>query len=283
MVGRLSLRAGAVVTALMLASGACARARVPVPDRPPSVRVRIALEGDVGGNLRTFVARNIQIASRPTLPSDSMSLVLTGSGMVAMASGRIDRSMLFVLQEDSFLGRPTLTVFHVSPQQPRAIIRRDAESEDAGLTRASLPSPACETWSAFFVQGVGDRPSGEVSLQRWHDDGRPSRLMRVDPARHTIDMMPVLRFSPRDVKKLRHRKATFLLGVTAIPGATPFVLLGLLRRADGSYSEEVFESKHEEQGWAAFAHVPGENMEFSFYALDDSPRFRSVCRTRLAQ
>jgi hypothetical protein len=91
-------------------------------------------------------------------------------------------------------------------------------------------------------------------------------------------LQPVLRFSTRDVKSLRNQSAPIIFGITATSGAKPFVLLGLVRRPDGSYSEAVFMPSGKELGWGGFVHTPGNTTEVSFYALDDSAAVRSPCR-----
>ena len=273
----------ALVAPLALASTACVHPRLPPPDPAASLRVRVTLQGNEDANLRTFVARSIRIAPRPALSSTWMPLVSRGGGAVAFASERGDRSLLWVLNEDSFMGRPVISLIQVSyPQEGDAGLRIDYPASVGVESSPTKPSPPCDWWSAFFVKGVGDRPRGPVILHRYQDDDGPSRSIAIDPVRHTVVLRPVLRFSTRDVRDLRNRKATFLLGVTLTAGRKPFVLLGLLRRPDGSYSEAAFVSKAEEQGWGAFVHTPEETTDISFYALDDPPAFHSVCRAQLS-
>ena len=192
--------------------------------------------------------------------------------MVALVSGERSpsaKSWIFVLDEPDFW-RPLISVFPVSPRQ----------GGDLYTTRAAdlpAPSPPCQSWSAFFIKGIGDPPPNPVLLQRWRDGG-PSRAISVEPARHTLSMRPVLRFSTRDVSELRDRKATFLMGITLAGGTKPFVLIGLARRPDGSWSEAVFVPRAEEQGWSAF--VSGDVTDISFYALDDPQAAHSACRPR---
>jgi hypothetical protein len=212
--------------------------------------------------------------------------------MVAFASGERRRwpsSWIFVLHETSD-STPSITAFPVSQRQEGEAGTTNAnrtfpQELELGLLGDSEinvpPTRPCESWSAFFLKGVGELPGNPVVLYRWENDG-PSRSILVDPARHILVMRPVLRFSTRDVKDLRNRKATFLLGITLTAGRNPFVLLGLLRRPDGTYSEAAFVPKAEEQGWSAFVHTPEETTEISFYALDDPPAFHSVCRTQLS-
>ena len=190
--------------------------------------------------------------------------------MVAVASVRHRQrpsSLIFVLES-----APRLTVFSLSYPEEGASPRTNTNLESS-----TGPVPPCESWSGFFVKGIGGPPSGPVVLTRWKNDDEPSRSIWIDPLRHTLVMRPVLRFSTREVKELRNRKATFVLAVTLTPGAEPFVLLGLVRRPNGSYYEAVFVPKAQEQGWGGFIHTPGENSEISFYALDDPT---NVCRTR---
>ena len=260
----------AIIAPLVLTNGACVVPQLRQPDPVASLRVRVTLERHEDANLRTFVAHNFRVAPRPALPTAEGE----GGGMVAFTSERRRQwpwAWIFVLQEgsDSTL---SINVFPVSYRQEGEAATTIANSEPH-----AAPSPPCESWSGFFLKGVGDVPRSPVVLHRWGGDG-PSRSISVEPAHHTLVLRPVLRFSTRDVKELRNRKATFLLGVTVIAGTEPFVLLGLVRRPDGSYSEAVFVPKGVEQGWSAFAHTPGETTEISFYALDDSPRHHSVCR-----
>ncbi len=192
--------------------------------------------------------------------------------MVALGSAQRSqsaKSWIFVLDEPNFW-RPLISVFPVSPRQAGDL---DTAWVDAGLSAA--PSPPCQAWSAFFVKGIGAPPATPVLLQRWRDGG-PSRAISVDPARHTLVMRPVLRFSPRDVRELRDRKPTFLMGITLTGGTSPFVVIGLVRRPDGSWSDAVFAPRAEEQGWGGF--VSGDVTEISFYALDDPPALHSACR-----
>lgn len=190
--------------------------------------------------------------------------------MVAIGSTREGQPFLFVLQEAAFL-RLSLTVVEVS-----------YPSEYEGLTKPlptaqTRPQPPCESWVGFFVSGIGDRPIGPVRLSRWQNGGGSASLL-VDPAQHTLALRPVLRFSTRDVKSLRNRSATIVFGITATSGAKPFLLLGLVRRPDGSYSEAVFMPSGKELGWGGFVHTPGDTTEVSFYALDDVAAVRSPCR-----
>jgi hypothetical protein len=116
-------------------------------------------------------------------------------------------------------------------------------------------------------------------VHRWQQDGGPYRAILVDPARHTLVLHPVLRFSTRDVKGLRNRKANFVLGIKAIAGTKPFLLLGLMRQPDGSYTEAAFRPDGQEQGWGAFIHTPGDSTDIIFYALDDSFEVQTACRS----
>jgi len=196
--------------------------------------------------------------------------------MVALMSGErrpSRRSWIFVLDEATNYPRPQISVFPVSV----------LESGSADTTTLPLPAPdrapepPCQAWSAFFVEGIGARPTGLVALSRW-EDGGPTRVISVDPARHSLVLQPVLRFSTGDVTELPNRQATFLMGITVTAGTKPFLLLGLLRRPDGSYSETVLAPRDEEQGWSAFIHTPGDTTEMSFYALEDPVASRSACR-----
>jgi hypothetical protein len=209
------------------------------------------------------------------LPSAAVAVPVaaTGSGMVALSSESRARASVFVLEEGGRPPRaqPAITLCPVSYRQKLDEVATTNPADQA------MPARPCEWWSAFFLEGVGDLPRRPIVLDRWWNDG-PSRAIVVDPALHTLVVPPALRFSTRDVRDLRNRKATFLLVVTAETGTKPFVLLGLVRRADGSYSETLFTPTGGEQGWAAFVHVPGEDTEISFHALDDSPALHSVCR-----
>jgi hypothetical protein len=93
-----------------------------------------------------------------------------------------------------------------------------------------------------------------------------------------LGLRPVLRFSTRDVRDLRDRKATFILGIKLTPGTKPFLLLGLVKKPDGSFTETAVVPQVEEQGWGGFIHTPGETTEVSFYALDDPSLLASACR-----
>jgi len=193
--------------------------------------------------------------------------------MVALVSGERSpsaKSWIFVLDEPNFW-RPLISVFPVSPRQ-----RGDQDTSWINADRPA-PSPPCQSWSAFFVKGIGDPPANPVLLQRWRDGG-PSRAISVEPARHTLVMRQGLRFAPGDVSELRDRKATFLMGITVTGGTKPFVVIGLVRRPDGSLSEAVFAPRAEEQSWGGF--VSGDVTEISFYAFDDPLALRSGCRAR---
>jgi hypothetical protein len=100
----------------------------------------------------------------------------------------------------------------------------------------------------------------------------------IDPVQHTLELRPVMRFSTRDIKDLRHRQDTFSLSVKPTAGATPFLVLGVVRRPDGSYTGAVFAPRASEGGWGGFGHTPGENTVVSFYALDDSAAVNTACR-----
>jgi hypothetical protein len=81
----------------------------------------------------------------------------------------------------------------------------------------------------------------------------------------------------------RDRKATFILGITATTGAKPFLILGLVKKPDGSFTEAAIVPNGEEQGWGGFNHTPGETTEISFYAPDDPPALNSACREHRTQ
>lgn len=197
--------------------------------------------------------------------------------MVAFATGRPRESWMFVIHESSTV-RPTFTVFPVTYRQ---------EGEDGttlpNFTPQAAPTPPCELWSGFFVKGVGDLPSAPVVLHRWQQDGGPYRAMLVDPAHHTLELRPVLRFSTRDVGDLRNRRATFILGIRATTGTKPFLILGLMKKPDGSFTEAAIVPNGEEQGWGGFIHTPGETTEVSFYALHYPPALDSACRKQTSK
>lgn len=259
------------VTSVVL-HGGCAARRLPAPDPSAVVSVRVTLEGNEGANLRTFVSRQVRIVPRPSLPSASMPAKSTGAGMVALSPKDRRGAMVFVLHEGGTFPRPpNITVFPVSHQP-------DKRPPGAAPSADAVASPPCEWFAAFFVKGIGKSPRGPVVVTRWQNDGGSSRSVVVDPVRHTLDRQPVLRFSTRDVDYLRKHAATFLFGVTATPGARPFLLIGVLRRPSGQYTEARFMPTGEEQGWSAFLHERGAKTEVAFFALDDSPAHRSVCR-----
>jgi hypothetical protein len=205
-----------------------------------------------------------------------MPLIGTGAGMVAFATGSPNESWMFVIQESSTF-RPTFTVFPVSYRQAgeQGTVISDPEPK-------ATPTAPCESWSGFFVKGVGDVPGSPVVLHRWQNDG-PSRSISVDPASHTLGLRPVLRFSTRDVRDLRDRNATFLLGIRATAGTKPFLILGLVKKPDGSFTETAIVPNGEEQGWSAFIHTRGETTEISFYALEHPPVLDSACREQTSK
>jgi hypothetical protein len=269
------LYTAALVMSLVVANAGCSLRRLPPPDAGASLEVRVMLERHEDGNLRTFVARNFRIVPRQALPSAWLPTSSTGTRMIAVTSSRRTRSMVFVLHEGGvFPRRPTFTLFPVSYP--------GKGGEGPVIARPETPTPAtppCESWSAFFVKGVGEPPKDPVGLTR-SQIGGPSRSILIDPERHTLELQPVMRFSTRDVKDLRNRQATFLLGIRATAGATPFLILGVMRKPDGSYTEALFAPQAGELGWSRFVHTPGETTVISFYALDDSAALNSPCRAR---
>ena len=271
------LQIEALVASLVLATAACVRPLLPPSDLVASLRVRVTLEGNEGVNLRTFVGRNVRVAAWPTLPSTWMPLALSEAdiaGFAAFSTERLGQSWVLALESSKF--GPIFKALPVSYRQAGSagttIVNR------LGHAVAAFP---CEWGVGFFVKGVGDHPSSPVVLRRWQNHA-PSQTISVDPARHTLTLTPVLRFSIRDVKGLRSRKATFLLGVRATSGMKPFLLLGLMKLPDGSFTAASFVSNGEEQGWGGFIHTPGETTEVSFYALDDPPAVHSACRPMMS-
>ena len=255
----------ALVAPLLLATAACVRARFPPPDPAAGPRVTVTLEGNEGVNLRTFVARNVRVAAWPTLPSTWMPMPLAPSEAVtaAFSTERPGQSWVLVLESSRY--GPIFTALPVS-------YRHVGERGTTSVSR--FP---CEWGFGFFVKGVGDQPSRPVVLRRLQTHA-PYLTISVDPSRHTLALQPVLRFSTHDVDRLRSRKASFLLDVTATSGTKPFLLLGLMKRPDGSFTAAAFVSNGEKQGWGEFIHTPGETAEVSFYALDDPPEVHSACR-----
>lgn len=265
----------ALVAPLVLTTAACGRPRLPPPDPAVSLRVRVTLEGNEDANLRTFVASHVRISPWPALPSTWMPG--GGSGMVAFASERGGQSWVFVVDESSTAG-PSFTVFPVS-------YRKESEPVLEPVTRVAspepdaAPTPPCEWWSGFFLKGVGDLPVSPIVVYRWPHEGA-SRSITVDPARHTLNLRPVLHFDTRDVGALHNLSATIILGVTATPGTKPFLLLGVVKKPDGWFIETAIVPRAGEQGWGGFVHTPGETTEFSFYALEEPPALHSACRAR---
>jgi hypothetical protein len=146
------------------------------------------------------------------------------AGFAAFSTERLGQSWVLALESSKFG-----PIFKALP-----VLYRQAGS--AGTTSVNRLGHAvaafpCEWGVGFFVKGVGDHPSSPVVLRRWQNHA-PSQTISVDPARHTLTLTPVLRFSIRDVKGLRSRKATFLLGVRATSGMKPFLLLGLMKLPD---------------------------------------------------
>jgi hypothetical protein len=260
-----------VVAMLALATSACGVVRPAAPGGSEGVRVRVVLAGE-DVTLRTFATRGVRVLPRPALPSAWLPTA-SGAGMVALSPGRPGGALLFVLHEGGmFPNRPSITVLPVSYPEGEAVTLPPATPDDG------VPVPPCESWSGFFVSGVGDPAAAPVVLRRWQAPG-PSRSMVIDPSRHTLALSPVLRFSTRDVRNLRRREATFALGLRVTAGVRPFLLFGVVRRPDGSYSEAAFMPGPTESSWGAFVHAPGDEYEFSFYALDDIESVRSACRS----
>jgi hypothetical protein len=266
-----------VLVTSVVVHGGCATRRLPPPDPSAVVSVRVALEGNEGANLRTFTSQRVRIGPRLNLPSASMPAKSIGGGMVALSGNHGRGDLVFVLDEGGIFSRyPGITVSAVSHQpdvRPRAI----------ALPADAVSSPPCVWFTAFFVKGIGRSPRGPVVVTRWLNEGGSFRSVVVDPARHTLRLQPVLRFSTRDVDYLRKHAATFLFSVTATRGARPFFLIGVLRRPNGQYTEARFIPTGEAQGWSAFVHKPGETTEVTFFALDDSPALQSACRPTLKQ
>lgn len=264
-------RRGAAL-ALALVSGGCTVFRSSPREAAGSLRVTVIAEETV---LQTFVATDIRPRHRAAYPSGSIPVAgTTGGGMVAFSSGKRDRtSMLFVLEEGGPADQgPSITVFPVSysPDGERGTLIPNPAFKARSV-------PPCMSWSGFFIKGIGDSPGVPVVLHFWRNEGLAGSIW-IDPALHTMSLQPVLRFSTRDVKALRNRKVEYLFSVTATVGARPFLILGLVRRPDGSYTEALFPPVGEQQGWSAFIHTPGEVTEISFYALDDPLILRSACR-----
>jgi hypothetical protein len=187
-----------------------------------------------------------------------------GGGMVATTPERGDGAWVIVLSESSrFSNHAFSTVFPVSFAQPAAsdtaIGKRESET---------TPMRPCEWWTGFFIKGVSEHlPKNPIEVTRWQNGG-VSRTIIIDPARDTRALRPVLRFSTRDIKALRNRTATFILGVTVTAGTKPLLVLGLVGRPDGSFADAAFAPRPGEQGWGGFVQRPGETTEVSFYALD---------------
>lgn len=229
--------------------------------------MRVMLERRVDITVGTFATHIQRITQPPALPTSWLPGPSMGGGMVALRSparrGTAD-SWIFVLHEATNEGRG-LTVFRVSDARTGELSTPPSAAADIS------PVPPCQSWSAFFVKGVGAPARNPVVLNRWENDGA-ARSISIDPASHTLDMRPVLRFSTRDINELRESGATFMVSVTATVGRTPFVLLGLVRHPDGSYSEGLFTPGAGHQGWSAFVNTPGAATEFSFYALGEPRR-----------
>jgi hypothetical protein len=268
----------AVVALLVAVTIACGHPRPVSTVQGSSLSVRVVRfpAQNAASTVRTFVVKSFRVSPRPAMPTEWLARTTGNGGMTAMAARETrssTRPWIFVLVEPT-AGPPAIRLFPVSPwkrPEPSAAYKESLKSEGAA-------TPPCVSWSAFFLKGIGDLPSKPVALLVYQNDG-PSRSMTVDPARYTFSMRPVLRFSTRDVKELRQRDATFVLGLTMTAGSEPFLLLGIIRRPDGSYSESLFSSSvGHDLGWGPFANKLGEVTDVSFYALDDS-RYRSACRT----
>jgi len=269
----------AVVVAFVAATIACVHPRPVSPAQGSSLSVRVVRfpAKDATSTVRTFVVKNFRVSPRPALPTEWLPRTAGNGGMTAMASretGPATRPWIFVLAESSY-GPPEIRLFPVSPWQrpePSAAYKESLKSEGAA-------TPPCVSWSAFFLKSIGDVPHKPVVLLVYQIDG-PSRAMSVDPTRYAFSMQPILRFSTRDIKEWHGREAPFVLGLTTTSGSNPYLLLGVIRLPDGSYTETLFTSNvGHELGWGPFRNKVGEVTDVSFYALDDS-HFRSACRTR---
>ena len=274
------LQIAAVVAPLLTATIGCVPPRSVAPAQGSSLSVSVVLfpKRNEADKLRTFVVKNFSVFPRPDLPTEWLPRTTGNGGMTAMGSRATrpsKRPWIFVLAEPTS-GPPGIRLFPVSPwkrPEPSAAYTESLKS-DAPAT------PPCVSWSAFFLTGIGDRPNRPVVLLVYQNDG-PSRSMWVDPARYTLSMRPILRFSTRDLKELRRRETTFALGLSMTSGSEPYLLLGVIHRPDDSYTETLFASNiGHELGWGPFRNKRDEITDVSFYALDDSPNRRSACRVR---
>src|SRR5581483_11114353 len=169
----------------------------------------------------SFVSKPFAIPARPTLPS----MTLTNGdflGWVAISSKPLRGTpFLVVLEQDTHLKRPVISVDAVSPP---------SSALEQGSDAARETRPICTSISAFFLKGLGARPSGSVAL--WtYDDHRVAHSIEIDPSTATLTLQPILRVpSPDHPKRTDRANLDFYFNVdVASSTERPFLVFALSR------------------------------------------------------
>ena len=242
----------------------CAR-RVPLPvSNAPTLTVTIRLPTGEEQRLGPVAIRPV---SRPILPGAELPYEGSSNLTAVSLKPRYSASVVWVLTEGPGNPGPSLGLYAIPVGHPT-----DGPVSRFDVTRPPREtSVPCTARSAFLIDGVGPRPTGEILV--WSREGERETSFRVE-RRHTLKLTPVLRFETGRLPLLA-KSPEYFMAVDVSSGARDLLVLAAAQKRDRTWLAWTFPTSRGRNSWSL---TTDESWQWRFYVLEDRPDQRSHCR-----
>jgi len=218
----------------------------------------------------TFLSRPSSANPLPSL--EALAVPDTGGGGIAVSAAPPGRSthVAFLLSEEQRFGARISAVEGTKDRE-----RLERSRTPRATNRLSRP---CWSVSAFFIDGVGTRPTGSVSMRVFNSRGTDASTV-LDPMAHMSYGRPVLSVTTKQVERLWTVGGKYSLLVKPLFYSDALVL-AVLQKDDGTYFAWSFKASRESNGSASyFVAKAGRVAKWSIFVFADPREKQSPCRT----
>lgn len=253
-------------TVALMVIGLAACVRPWVPSTQPTAVLVLTITERLGETIlkQEFIpSRPFRVPPRPSLPRIVLLFAEEGVTHAGSARNYNNPPIVFMLTENPFMGGATINDVPVS-----APIEDFAGLRESLIRYVPVERAPCEAITAFFIDGIGDRPREPVLVTA--QQGKNWGTVIVDPLQHTLRLEPVLRVAPRIIKA----PVEAFVSVDVAAGGAEFVIVSVTRIEEGYRAFRIGNSERG-TGWQI---LPNDG-ETRVYVIDDQPVLHSPCRT----
>lgn len=211
------LHALVLLTSALIVAGCRARPSAPLETATPSYRADAIVSFHHAVDSETFYAlpsprrfawSTAAVMQLPMGHTESAGTVRLDSGTPSPRPG--DGPVLLVMLQAYSSPSPYGSA-HIVPIGPRATVTDRGADPPTG----DRPCAGGEWIAAFFIEGFGARPQGPVVLVSTING--VTRRLRVDPAQHTLSLVPALHLSADDAVGLRESRSVSVRSSSTFP------------------------------------------------------------------